>query len=219
MGVLLGLPASIALYLMAEPLIATIFHHGEMSAADVSMTALALRAFSIGVAAPGAGQGSGTRFFRPPGYAHAVANGGGGGCGQCGAQSVDVPLVWARRVGVGPPPCRHGFTAGCCGAAPLPAVISTPGARCAPACASCWRRFAWASLSPPLCRVKHTGWAASAFDRVAWLLALVVLGGIVYGLGAGVGRIARSRNQASGIALAASTQRATFAKVAKIIHE
>ena len=49
MGVLLGLPASVALYLLAGPLIATIFHHGEMTATDVSLTALALRAFAIGV--------------------------------------------------------------------------------------------------------------------------------------------------------------------------
>ncbi len=49
MGMLLGLPASVALFLLAWPLIATIFHHGEMSAMDVSMTALALRAFAIGV--------------------------------------------------------------------------------------------------------------------------------------------------------------------------
>ena len=49
MGVLLGLPASVALYLLAYPLIATIFHHGEMTAMDVAMTSLALRAFAIGV--------------------------------------------------------------------------------------------------------------------------------------------------------------------------
>ncbi len=49
MGVLLGLPAAVALYLLAYPLIATIFHHGEMTAADVAMTSLALRAFAIGV--------------------------------------------------------------------------------------------------------------------------------------------------------------------------
>ncbi len=49
MGVLLGLPASAALYLLAWPLIATIFHHGEMRVGDVAMTALALQAFAIGV--------------------------------------------------------------------------------------------------------------------------------------------------------------------------
>ncbi len=49
MSLLLGLPASVALYLLAGPLIATIFYHGRMSATDLSMTALALRAFAIGV--------------------------------------------------------------------------------------------------------------------------------------------------------------------------
>ncbi len=49
MGLLLGLPAAVALYLLAVPLIATIFHHGEMTATDVAMTALALQAFAIGV--------------------------------------------------------------------------------------------------------------------------------------------------------------------------
>ena len=49
MGVLLGLPASAALFVLACPLIATIFHHGEMTLTDVSMTALALQAFAVGV--------------------------------------------------------------------------------------------------------------------------------------------------------------------------
>ena len=49
MGVLLGVPASVALYLLAGPLIATIFFHGEMTALDVAMTTLALKAFAIGV--------------------------------------------------------------------------------------------------------------------------------------------------------------------------
>ena len=49
MGVLLGLPASVALFLLAGPLIATIFHHGAMTATDVAMTSLALKAFAMGV--------------------------------------------------------------------------------------------------------------------------------------------------------------------------
>ena len=49
MGLLFGLPASVALFLLACPLIATIFHHGEMTPTDVFMTALALQAFAIGV--------------------------------------------------------------------------------------------------------------------------------------------------------------------------
>ena len=49
MGLLLGLPAAVALHLLAQPLIATIFHHGQMRAADVAMSALALQAFAIGL--------------------------------------------------------------------------------------------------------------------------------------------------------------------------
>ena len=48
MGVLLGLPASVALALLAEPLIAAIFLHGEMTAIDAAMASLALRAFACG---------------------------------------------------------------------------------------------------------------------------------------------------------------------------
>ena len=48
MGVLLALPASVALAVLALPLVATIFHHGEMTEVDASMTSLALRAFACG---------------------------------------------------------------------------------------------------------------------------------------------------------------------------
>ena len=48
MGILLGLPASVALALLAEPLIAAIFLHGEMTAIDAAMASLALRAFACG---------------------------------------------------------------------------------------------------------------------------------------------------------------------------
>ena len=48
MGVLLALPAAVALAVLALPLVATIFHHGEMTAVDAAMTSLALRAFAYG---------------------------------------------------------------------------------------------------------------------------------------------------------------------------
>jgi putative peptidoglycan lipid II flippase len=48
MGLLLGVPAAVSLYLLAVPLVATVFYHGAMTAADVAMAALALQAFSIG---------------------------------------------------------------------------------------------------------------------------------------------------------------------------
>jgi putative peptidoglycan lipid II flippase len=49
MGCLLGLPAAAALYLLALPLIATIFFHGEMTALDARMAALSLQAFAAGL--------------------------------------------------------------------------------------------------------------------------------------------------------------------------
>ena len=48
-GILLGLPASVALVLLAEPLVATIFHHGRMTDVDVLRSAEALVAFACGV--------------------------------------------------------------------------------------------------------------------------------------------------------------------------
>jgi putative peptidoglycan lipid II flippase len=49
MGVLLGLPAAVALYVLALPLVATIFLHGEMTALDARMAALSLQAFAAGL--------------------------------------------------------------------------------------------------------------------------------------------------------------------------
>ena len=48
LGLLLGLPAAVGLGVLALPLVATIFLHGEMTALDASMTGLALRAFACG---------------------------------------------------------------------------------------------------------------------------------------------------------------------------
>jgi putative peptidoglycan lipid II flippase len=48
-GILLGLPAAAALYLLALPLVASLFYHGEMTALDARMAALALQAFAVGL--------------------------------------------------------------------------------------------------------------------------------------------------------------------------
>ncbi|WP_404368355.1 murein biosynthesis integral membrane protein MurJ [Marinobacter sp.] len=51
-GVLLiGLPAALALVLLAEPLIATLFYYGEVTARDVAMSGQSLRAYSAGLLA------------------------------------------------------------------------------------------------------------------------------------------------------------------------
>ena len=51
-GVLLiGLPAALALVLLAEPLIATLFYYGEVTARDVAMSGQSLKAYSAGLLA------------------------------------------------------------------------------------------------------------------------------------------------------------------------
>ncbi|MDI9246775.1 murein biosynthesis integral membrane protein MurJ [Marinobacter sp. CHS3-4] len=48
---LIGLPAALALALLAEPLIATLFYYGEVTSRDVMMSGDALRAYSAGLLA------------------------------------------------------------------------------------------------------------------------------------------------------------------------
>ncbi len=47
--VLIGLPASVALVVLAGPMLATLFHYGAFNANDVRMSTYALMAFSIGL--------------------------------------------------------------------------------------------------------------------------------------------------------------------------
>ncbi len=47
--VMIALPATLALYLLAVPLLTTIFQYNAFTTNDVTMSALALRAFSVGV--------------------------------------------------------------------------------------------------------------------------------------------------------------------------
>ena len=49
--VLVGVPASLAMLMLAEPMIATLFHHGKFSDNDVRMSAAALQALSGGILA------------------------------------------------------------------------------------------------------------------------------------------------------------------------
>ncbi len=51
MVLLIGLPAALALLVLAEPLIVTLFMYGAMEARDVEMTAMSLRAYSLGLLA------------------------------------------------------------------------------------------------------------------------------------------------------------------------
>ena len=51
MILMIGLPAALALGVLAEPLLATLFHYGEVSAFDIEMSARSLRAFAFGLVA------------------------------------------------------------------------------------------------------------------------------------------------------------------------
>lgn len=48
---LLGVPASVALMVLAEPLLSAIFYHGEMDYFAIEMSALSLRAYALGLLA------------------------------------------------------------------------------------------------------------------------------------------------------------------------
>lgn len=48
---LLGLPAALALAVLAEPLLISLFHYGEMTAYDIAMAAMSLRAYALGLVA------------------------------------------------------------------------------------------------------------------------------------------------------------------------
>ena len=49
LAMVLALPAAAALYVLALPLVASLFYHGAMTALDARMTALALQAFAVGL--------------------------------------------------------------------------------------------------------------------------------------------------------------------------
>lgn len=51
MVLLVAVPAGLALLLLAEPLLATLFHYGEVTARDIGMSAQSLRAYSAGLVA------------------------------------------------------------------------------------------------------------------------------------------------------------------------
>lgn len=48
---LIAIPAALALVLLAEPLLATLFHYGEVTDRDIFMSAQSLRAYSVGLVA------------------------------------------------------------------------------------------------------------------------------------------------------------------------
>lgn len=49
MVLLIGIPAAVALEVLAEPMLATLFHYGQMTDHDVAMSAMSLRAYALGL--------------------------------------------------------------------------------------------------------------------------------------------------------------------------
>jgi len=47
--VLIALPATLALVILAEPILFTLFHHGKMQASDILMSAYSLKAYALGL--------------------------------------------------------------------------------------------------------------------------------------------------------------------------
>ncbi len=48
---LIALPATVALFVLAEPILATLFLYGQTTAVDIDMSALSLRAYALGLTA------------------------------------------------------------------------------------------------------------------------------------------------------------------------
>jgi putative peptidoglycan lipid II flippase len=48
---LVGIPASLALIILAEPILITLFHYGALTETDIAMASLSLRAYSVGLCA------------------------------------------------------------------------------------------------------------------------------------------------------------------------
>ena len=51
MVMLIGIPAAVALFILAEPMLITLFHYGALTDRDVDMAAMSLRAYSCGLLA------------------------------------------------------------------------------------------------------------------------------------------------------------------------
>ena len=104
-GLLLGVPASAALGLLALPLVATIFLHGETVARDADMIAAALRAFAIGLVPLGAGENRRAGLSGATGCEDAGQVRGGGGGGERRRQPRHLRLAWPRWSGAGDEHC------------------------------------------------------------------------------------------------------------------
>lgn len=130
MVLLIGLPAALALAVLAEPLLSTLFQYGEFTAFDVAKTAESLRAYSTGllaamlikVLAPGFYARQDTRTPVKIGVIAMLANMAFGAMLVWGGAMWGWPRPWRYRPG-STPGC---YTWGCAG----PAFISRSRAGC-----------------------------------------------------------------------------------------
>ncbi len=187
LALLIALPAAIGLYVLAEPLITTIFYRGQFDAEAVQMTAVALRAYAFGLLGFSFVKILAPAFFaredtRTPVRIAIVALGVN--------LALSVGLAWyLTRIGY---PARHAGLALATSIAALlnawllyrglrrAAVLSHgPGwpalwARVLLANAAMWAILLW--LRRPL-----EWWLATgAGDRVAWLAVSVAAGAVCY---------------------------------------
>ncbi|MFP4138689.1 MAG: murein biosynthesis integral membrane protein MurJ [Halomonas sp.] len=177
---LLGLPAALALALLAEPLLISLFHYGAMTERDIAMAAMSLRAYSLGlvafmlikVLAPGFFARQDTKTPVKVGIIAMVAN-----------MVLNLLLIWPlAHAGLALATALSAFmNAGLLGwlLRKQGVLVFQPG----------WGRYAVQLLGG--CAVMGLGlaWAApewqawlgwGIWQRVAWLAALVVGGAALY---------------------------------------
>ncbi|MDR5899397.1 murein biosynthesis integral membrane protein MurJ [Halomonas vilamensis] len=177
---LLGLPAALALAVLAEPLLITLFHYGAMTDHDIQMAAMSLRAYAFGllafmlikVLAPGFFARQDTATPVKVGIMAMVAN-----------MVFNLLLIWPlAHAGLALATALSAFmNAGLLGylLRKQGVLVLQPG----------WGRFAWqliggsAVMSVGL-YVLAPNWQAwlefGLWQRVSWVAALVVLGAGVY---------------------------------------
>jgi putative peptidoglycan lipid II flippase len=76
----IALPAAVGMFLLAGPMLATLFQYGEFSAADTRMASYSLMAYSVALVGLHARESAVAGLLQPPGHAHAGARSAFGRC-------------------------------------------------------------------------------------------------------------------------------------------
>lgn len=177
---LLGLPAALALAVLAEPLLITLFHYGAMTDNDIQMAAMSLRAYAFGlvafmlikVLAPGFFARQDTRTPVKVGIIAMVAN-----------MALNLVLIWPlAHAGLALATALSAFlNAGLLGYLlhKQGVLVFQPG----------WKRYAvqlvgGSALMSGTLYFVAPDWQAwltfSLWQRIAWVSGLVMLGGSLY---------------------------------------